>query len=64
MFHENLKRSYLSVGNFNGHIGKNADGNEGVHSGRGFGRRNLEGERILEFAVKNNLVLLKRNVTR
>ena len=36
---------------FNGHIGKNADGYEGVHGGRGFGRSNLEGYRILEFAV-------------
>ena len=25
----------------NGHIAKNADGYEGVHGGRGFGRRNL-----------------------
>ena len=44
-------------GVFNGHIGKNADGCEGVHDGRGFGIRNLEGERILEFAVAHNLVL-------
>ena len=28
-------------GDFNGHIGMNADGYEGVHDGRGFGRRNL-----------------------
>ena len=38
-------------GDFNGHTGKNANGYEGVHCGGGFGRRNLEGERILEFAV-------------
>ena len=34
-----------------GRIGKNADGFKGVYRGRGFGRRNLEGERILKFAV-------------
>ena len=38
-------------GDFNGHTGKNANGYEGVHCGGGFGGRNLEGERILEFAV-------------
>ena len=42
---------------FNNHIGKNAGEYEGVHGGRGFGRRNLEGERILEFAVTNYLVV-------
>ena len=44
-------------GNFNGYIGKNADGYEGFHGGTGFGRRNLEGERILEFSVAHNLVI-------
>ena len=44
-------------GYFKGHIGKNADGYEGVHGRRGFERRNLEGERILEFAVTHNLVV-------
>ena len=73
MFFENLKWTLTKIsaseilivcGDFNSHIGKNAGEYEGVHGGRGFGRRNLEGERILEFAVKNNLVLSKRNVTR
>ena len=30
---------------------------EGVRDGRGFGRHNLEGEKILEFAVPHNLVV-------
>ena len=44
-------------GDFNGHIDQKAAGHEGVHGGFGFGERNPEGERILEFAVANNLVI-------
>ena len=33
----------------NGHVGRDADGYGGVHGGMGFGTRNAEGERILEF---------------
>ena len=44
-------------GDFNGHIGKNADGYHGVNGGTGFGRHNLEGEIILEFAAAHNLVV-------
>ena len=60
LFYENLQWTPTKIsaseilfvcGDFNGYIGKNADGYEGVHGGRGFGRRNLQGERILEFAV-------------
>ena len=65
LFHENLwtltKISASEIlfvcGDFNGHIGKNADGYEGVHEGRGFRRRNLDGERILGFSVAHNLVV-------
>ena len=32
----------------NAHIGKSCDGYEEVHSGTGLGRRNVEGERLLE----------------
>ena len=38
----------------NGHIGKYANSFENVHGGCGYGDRNTEGERILEFAVANN----------
>ena len=67
LFHESLQWTLTKIsvfeilfvcGNFNGHIGKNADGYEEVHGGRGFGRRNLDGKRILEFAVAHNLVVL------
>ena len=42
---------------FNGLNGRNADGYEGVHGGKGFGICNLEGERILKFAIAHNLIV-------
>ena len=44
-------------GDWNGHIGEKANGFEGVHGGWGYGERNPEGDRLLEFAVANNLVI-------
>ena len=44
-------------GNFNGHIGTNAAGYDGVHGGYGFGDRNMDGERLLEFAESLDLVI-------
>ena len=44
-------------GDLNGHIGKDANGYEGIHGGHGYGIRNKEGENILEFAVAHNLVV-------
>ena len=40
----------LVCGNMNGHVGAEVDGFEGVHGGYGFGRRNVDGEMLLEFA--------------
>ena len=37
-------------GDMNGHVGAEVDGFEGVHGGYGFGRRNVDGEILLEFA--------------
>ena len=63
MSYENLQWTLTKIsasenliiyGNFNGYI---ADGYEGFHGGTGFGRRNMEGERILEFSVAHNLVI-------
>ena len=45
----------LGFGDFNGHVGKRADGFEGVHGGNGFGERNLEGRRLLEFCDEKEL---------
>ena len=44
-------------GDWNGHIGEKRTGFEEVHGGHALGRRNTEGERILEFAVANDLVI-------
>ena len=54
----------FACGDFNGHIGIDADGYEEVHDGTGFGRRNLEGERILKFAVAHNLVVSNSRFTK
>ena len=45
----------VSLGNFNGHVGKYAEGFEGVHRGNGVGKRNAEGRRLLEFCDKREL---------
>ena len=45
------------LGDWNGHVGREAQGFEKVHGGRGFGERNDEGVSILEFAVANNLLV-------
>ena len=47
----------IPCGDWNGHVGKEADGYEGVHGGIGFGDRNADGERILDFAVANDFVI-------
>ena len=41
----------------NGHVGRDADGYGGVHGGIGFGTRNAEGERILEFGDAVGIVM-------
>ena len=41
----------------NGHVGRDADGYGGVHGGMGFGTRNAEGERILEFCDAVGMVV-------
>ena len=44
-------------GDLNGHIGCKANGFEGIHGGHGFGERNLEGERILEFGEATEMLV-------
>ena len=41
----------------NGHVGRDADGYGGVHCGMGFGTRNAEGEKILEFGDAVGMVV-------
>ena len=38
------------LGDFNGHIGRSSLGYDGIHGGFGWGERNSDGKRILEFA--------------
>ena len=41
----------------NGHVGKNSEGYEGLHGGHGYGVRNMEGERILEFCEAVGMIV-------
>ena len=49
----------LPCGDWNGHVGSKGTGYEEVHGGHGYGilRPDAEGERILEFALANDLLL-------
>ena len=54
---ESAAETLVICGDFNGHARKVANGYEGVNGGHGYGLRNTEGERILEFAVAHDLVV-------
>jgi len=45
------------AGDINGHVGSNSVGYDGTHGGYGFGDRNADGSRILEFVDGLNLVI-------
>ena len=47
----------ILCGDFNCHVGEHADGFEGVHGGKGFGKRNEEGEMLLEFACSRDMII-------
>ncbi len=62
-FYSLLSREYdaqpgrkVLMGDFNGHVGKQADMK--CHGGHGYGDRNDEGERLLDFAEQRGLVLI------
>ena len=44
-------------GDFNGHIGKEADSYKSVHGGFGLGVRNESGEQLLHFALAHDLFI-------
>ena len=44
------KEIVIPCGDWNGHVGREAAGYEGVHGGSGYGERNADGDRVLEFA--------------
>ena len=48
---ENENEVLICLGDFNGHIGKEVDGFEGVREGFGIGKRNVEGRLLLEFCL-------------
>ena len=41
----------IPIGDWNGHVGRVADGFEAAHGGFGYGNHSIEGERLFEFAV-------------
>ena len=45
------------AGDMNGHVGSSNVGYDGTHGGFGYGARNADGSRILEFADGLNLVV-------
>ena len=47
----------IIAGDLNGHVGKSTSGYSNVHGGFGYGTRNPEGERILEFCLALDLVV-------
>jgi hypothetical protein len=51
-----LERVVLG-GDLNGHVGECSDGYEGILDGFGFGSRNVEGGRILEFNEAANMIV-------
>ena len=47
----------IVCGDWNGHVGSQSTGFEEVHGGQAIGKRNTEGERILEFVFANEFVV-------
>ena len=47
----------LLNGDFNGHVGVDSQCFEGIHGGFGFGERNNEGRRLLDFAAAHGLAI-------
>ena len=52
-----LSEVLIPGGDWNGHVGRAADGFEEVHGGYGYGVRNDEGGRLLDFAVAHDPVI-------
>ena len=51
----NANEMVLGLGYFNDHVGKCAEGFEGIHGKYGIGKRNVEGRMLLDFCVQKNL---------
>ena len=50
-----LVKWYSDWGDFNGHVGEEIEGFQGVHGGNGIGQRNAEGRMLLEFCDEREL---------
>jgi len=48
---------FVFAGNMTGHIGSSNVGYDGTHGGFGYGSRNTDGSRILEFADGPKIVI-------
>ena len=53
----NANEMVLGLGDFNGHVGKCAEGFGGIHGGYATGKRNVEGRMLLDFCVQKELCL-------
>ena len=51
----NANELVLGLKDFNGHVGKCAEGFEGIHGGYGIGKRNAEGRMLLDFCDQKQL---------
>ena len=47
----------MSLGDYNGYVGRHIEGFDGVHRGYGVGQRNLEGRMLLESCLEKELCL-------
>ena len=66
IFYEEMAREWsvanalaLGLGGFNGHVGKCAEGFEGIHGGCGVGKRNAKGRMLLDFCDQKELCVAK-----
>ena len=66
-FYDDLQDTYdamgctentLILGDFNGHVGTNRDGVENVIGAFSVGDKNEDGERLIDFCVRNNLTIM------
>ena len=55
---------FIVGGDLNGHVSTNVDGYDGAHGGYGFGERNADGERILEFCDATKLIVTNTSFRR
>ena len=55
---ESCSKIIVSLGDFNGHVGKCAEGFERIYRENGIGKRNVEGRRLMECCDEKKLYLV------